>query len=246
MKRSFYQPLVVGALLLVAACQSTSTKPPTLPVERVQWEHVKDHCTGDSCPLFNGDTLIYANHAPLNHAIEARLVELADPEARFSQIRTLKAVEQGFLKQAQPNWQNYVQAKERAYHNDVLVLELSSYLYTGGAHGQPGRGFMHYLPKEQRLVDFKDMLLPGQEARFWQLAEKAHRFWLHRNQLDIDTEYLTQWPFQQTPNVALLPEHVLLKYDVYAIAPYSSGHPELTIDYQALEGILDPRFLPNQ
>ena len=40
-----------------------------------------------------------------------------------------------------------------------------------------------------------------------------------------------------------LKDSVLLKYDVYSIAPYSSGHPELSIPHDQLEGIVSPEYL---
>ena len=120
--------------------------------------------------------------------------------------------------------------------------ELSSYLYTGGAHGRPGRGFINYDREQDRELELADVLLPGKEGAFWRAAAQAHQHWLLAN--EHDAEFSRQWPFQRTANVALLRDKVLLKYDVYSIAPYSSGHPELEIPYSELSGILKPVYLP--
>lgn len=48
------------------------------------------------------------------------------------------------------------------------------------------------------------------------------------------------------PHVALLKDNVVLKYDVYSIAPYSEGHVELKIPYSRLNGILKPQWFPAQ
>ena len=47
-------------------------------------------------------------------------------------------------------------------------------------------------------------------------------------------------------HVALLKDNVVLKYDVYSIAPYSEGHVELKIPYSRLNGILKPEWFPGR
>src|SRR5690606_19833115 len=151
-----------------------------------------------------------------------------------------------YLASAEPRWASYLQAKVREQHDDLIVIELSSYLQTGGAHGMPGRRFINYDRAQQRVLTLGDMLLPGQEQAFWQQAEVAHAAWLKRDQLDKDPEYLRHWPFQRDAHVALLRDQLLLKYDVYAIAPYSSGHPEIGIDYRTLKNILRAEWIPGR
>ena len=46
--------------------------------------------------------------------------------------------------------------------------------------------------------------------------------------------------------MALLKDNVVLKYDVYSIAPYSEGHIELKIPYSRLNGILKPEWFPGR
>ena len=64
--------------------------------------------------------------------------------------------------------------------------------------------------------------------------------WLVAN--EHGSEFAQQWPFRQTSNIALWKDGVLLKYDVYSIAPYSSGHPEVWVGYEAIEGLLARDF----
>lgn len=241
--------LVLSTSLLISACQTfapetSDTQSSPNNHSRQAWEHLKPGCQGQDCPLMNIDTLHYPNEPRLNQAIEQGLLQLANPDQQWPSATTLKEFEQTFLTTAEPRWANYVQAKQRAMANDLIVVELSSYLERGGAHGIPGRGFINYRPSSQSVITLQQMLIPGQEERFWAIAEHAHRLWLMRSQLDLDPEFSKAWPFQKTTHIALLPEHLLLKYDVYAIAPYSSGHPEIAIDYSALRGILKPEFMP--
>ena len=236
---------VLLSSLLLGACQTTSNLNTPAEYTRNTWEHQPADCTGKQCPLFNADTLTYADEAPLNAAMQQRLLKLGQFD-QWPATADLAQLEQQFLSRASKGWENYLQAKERQQYGDFIIIELSSYLFTGGAHGMPGRGFINYQRSQDRVLSLEDLLLPGQEARFWQIAEKAHRFWLHHHDLDADPEYMRQWPFQRTPHIALLQDKLILKYDVYSIAPYSSGHPELAINYAELNGVFKPEFLPGK
>jgi len=69
---------------------------------------------------------------------------------------------------------------------------------------------------------------------------------LINSHLGNDPQFVKDWPFQKTPNVALLKDKVVLKYDVYSIAPYSEGNVELSIPYSRLNGIIKPEWLPGR
>ena len=238
------QTLVVISLsLLISACQHFGGEAP-VEVRQIVSEQRPAGCpeTDERCPLVNIDTQLFATEPALNALIDQRLrkMTLNSPDATIP--ATLESYQEVFLRVAEPGWSSYLQAKLREQHGPLLVVELSSYLHTGGAHGMPGRGFINYDRNQDRELKLADVLLPGKEGAFWRAAAKAHQQWLLMNPQDADS--LRQWPFQQTANVAFLGDKVLLKYDVYSIAPYSSGHPELEIPYSELSGILQPAYLP--
>ncbi len=212
---------------------------PAEPRQHISEQHAAT-CpeTDDSCPLVNIDTQTFASEPALDALIDRRLRQMTinTPDAELPV--SLEAYQQSFLRDARPGWSSYLQAKLIDQYDSVLVVELSSYLYTGGAHGMPGRGFINYDRRTDRELKLADVLLPGKEGAFWRAAAEAHQRWLAAN--GHDAEFSRHWPFQQTTNVALLHDRVLLKYDVYSIAPYSSGHPMLEIPYGALEGIVQP------
>lgn len=240
----FRQSFVLIALsLLLSACQHFSGEPP-VEVRQIISEQRPAGCSeqDESCPLVNIDTQLFTDEPALNALIDERLrkMTLNSPDAELP--ATLEGYQQDFLRDAEPGWSSYLQAKLREQHDSLLVVELSSYLYTGGAHGMPGRGFINYDRQQDRELELADILLPGKEGAFWRVAALAHQRWLLANQ--HDAEFSQRWRFQRTANVALLRDKVLLKYDVYSIAPYSSGHPELEIPYSELSGILKPAYLP--
>ncbi|WP_407292869.1 RsiV family protein [Stutzerimonas zhaodongensis] len=234
---------VAAFSLIISGCQHLGGESP-VKVRQILSEQRQAGCPeqDDSCPLVNIDTQLFENEPVLNALIDQRLREMTvnTPDAQVPP--SLEGYQQAFLQDAEPGWISYLQAKLREQHGSMLVVELSSYLHTGGAHGMPGRGFINFDREQDRELKLADVLLPGKEGAFWRVAAKAHQQWLLAN--EHDAAFSRQWPFQQTSNVALLRDNILLKYDVYSIAPYSSGHPELEIPYNELSGILKPAFLP--
>ena len=233
---------LIAFSLLIGGCQHFGGEPP-VEVRQILSEQRPAGCPAqdDSCPLVNIDTQLFENEPALNALIDQRLREMTVNSPDTEVPVSLEGYQQAFLREAEPGWSSYLQAKLREQHAPLLVVELSSYIHTGGAHGMPGRGFINFDRAQDRELKLADVLLPGKEGAFWRVAAKAHQQWLLAN--EQDAAFSRQWPFQQTSNVAFLRDKVLLKYDVYSIAPYSSGHPELEIPHEALKGIIQPEYL---
>ncbi|OAI94499.1 RsiV family protein [Pseudomonas putida] len=232
--------------LALGACQSVfqpnMRKP--LEVKREAWEHIKPGCSASDCPLVNIDTLHFPAQPQLDAVIERRLLQFAAAGGPLP--TSLKAYEERFLRSAQSRNSSYLQAKVREQHDGLVIIELSSYLDTGGAHGNPGRAFINWSRQQEKVLTLQDMLVPGQEETFWKTAQEAHRGWLISTKMDQDPEFVKNWPFQKTPNIALTYGAVVLKYDVYAIAPYAMGHVELKIPYPRLNGVIKPELFPGR
>lgn len=240
----------LGALcLLLGACQSFF-KPglgEPLDATHVKFEHLQAGCQGEQCPLFNLDTLKFDDEAPLNEAIEAQLLDLARSAPDEPRPASLESYEKTFLATAKPGWSSYLQAKVREQHDGLVIVELSSYLFSGGEYGRPGRAFINYDRRLHKVLSLPDVLLPGQEKAFWDTARLAHQAWIVQNKLlEQDPNFAKDWPFQQTPHFALTFGALTLKYDIDRIAPHSVGHPELKIPYPRLNGIVKPYYFPGR
>lgn len=238
--------IALAALSLLAACQMIpGGQPERLAPQRITWEASAKGCSGERCSLVNVDTLHFPTQTPLDDAIEHALLAMTREGPDGALSSSLRGYADDLLRRAPEGRQTWLQAKLIDQHGDLAVIELSSYLYSGGAHGMPGRGFLHYSLGQQRLLALDELLLPGAEDAFWLVASEAHRRWLKAQQLDGDTGFRYDWPFQRTRNVALLEDRVLLKYEVYTLGPYSMGHPTLEIPYSRLRHILRPQYLPD-
>lgn len=235
----------LGLLLVLSACQSlSSSNTPPIAFRHDLSEIRAKGCQGEECPLVNIDTVFFPDEPVLNRLIDAHLRAMTLYQPQDSVPASLLAYQQEFLSHAEAGWGTWLQAKIRDWHGPVLVIELSSYLFQGGAHGIPGRAFINYQLEEHRALSLQDLVKPGKEGAFWRLVEAGHREWARKNHTEPLAEFLEHWPFRATPNIALLRNQVLLKYDVGEIAPYSSGHPEITLSYEQLKGVLRDRYLP--
>lgn len=238
------KPLIgAGLCLLLSACQSLRLDEPA-PYERHAWEHSQDGCHGEQCPLVNIDTLHFPDEPVLDRLIERRLLGLVAGGPDAPAPASLASYERAFLASARPGWSSYLQAKVREQVDGRILIELLSYLYTGGAHGMPGRGFIDFDRRQHKALTLSDLLQPGREEAFWDKAKEAHQRWLASQDFVVDEQFRHIWPFAKTSHIALTRRGVVLKYDVYRIAPYSSGHPELLIPYPQLNGILRAKYFP--
>ncbi|WP_445180004.1 RsiV family protein [Pseudomonas sp. McL0111] len=239
---------VAAIALTLGACANLFQPNYRTPLEttRDASETLKPGCANPDCPLVNIDTVHFAAEPALDGVIERRLLQMTRSEPNAPVAPTLAAYREQFLRNAGPRNSSYLQAKVREQHDGLVIVELSSYLDTGGAHGTPGRGFINYSRQQHKVLTLSDMLLPGQEDAFWKAAQVAHNSWLISTKLDQEADFVKSWPFVKTPNVALTYGAVVLKYDVSTIAPYALGHVELKIPYPRLNGILKPELFPGR
>lgn len=237
-----FKHLLLASFILLGACQMLPFGDQA-DYQRKAWEQRPAGCKGEDCARVNIDTLHFPGEPELDRLIERRLLEMTRLHADDPLPVSLQAYEREYLRNAEPEQSSYLQAQVREQHGGLIIIELSSYQYTGGAHGMPGRGFIIYERGGDRELELADLLLPGQEAAFWARAAEAHQRWLKEKGHAQDKEFVAFWQFQPTRNIALLRDSVLLKYDVYSIAPYASGHPELVIPKEMLRGVLKARYL---
>lgn len=257
--RGLSRSLLSGlALLALAACQHEQDAPPPerpqapLTIERVTRTLAEPDCAGDGCARIEADYLRFANDAALSAALERRLLAMGDGIGDGSEApaTSLEGYAQAFFDEAKEARADYPEAAPYdaslgatvvAAHDDLLVLELDAYLFTGGAHGMPLTQYLVVDQRRRAIVTLDDMLLPGRSEAFDAALARAHRRWLEAR--GEDQNFAAQWPLSRSDNVAPLDADVVVKYQVYDLGPYAIGQPELHIPYAELEGVFRPRYL---
>ena len=247
---------VAGALLLLSGCQAPETDTATrysLAYQPLKKHYVEPGCQSENCSQVQVSSLTFPDLPALTDELQTRLLTIAMGVTDEAGVPDEKwdNYAQEFFASAKENRatlpqfmtsEAQIEASVYAEHNDLLVLELTSYVYySGQAHGLPSTAFMVIDKRQQRAVSLDDMLIDGQQTAFRDALVQAHKRWMA--ELGYDDQYEVNWPLTENRNVAPLEDNWLVKFNVYEIAPYAAGQPELTIPLEALEGIAEPRYL---
>lgn len=129
--------------------------------------------------------------------------------------------------------------------NGFELLAIDSYIYTGGAHGMPYREYFIFDSNTHQQLTLDDILLPNQKKQFEKLAYNAYKQWVRDNiEQDIQS-YEQNWKFFLSENITFTDKGIDLLYQPYDIAAYAYGMPMLSISYEQLGGIIDPRYVPS-
>lgn len=251
--------LVVLVATLLTAChkkeepelQAVAEPAPPAPVvvqeflplqtETVAWERQQPKCKGKQCASVTVDVVRFPDNAELSALIEKELVGLIQGPLNQGEP-TLDGYATGFLARADKRSTASLRAGLLRQTGALVVVRLDTSLYTGGAHGIPVTAFLNYDRHLNRRLLLDDVVQDGRRPALVDLARKAHEAWLKQNSF-TDSAFVEQWPFVETDNFALGSQGLILAYNVYALAPYSAGQPELLLPYAELQGILRPEWI---
>jgi hypothetical protein len=249
-----------GALLVLSACAPSSPTVSRIPNQIAEqtrkdglfpqplvWQKNRPGCTGE-CPSLKVDSLIFPGVNDLTELIDSKLASMgmvaSETQPKAGNISQFEAY---YWNTAGPRDETLLAADIRYANKALTVLELSSWqYYTGAAHGNTATQFMVWDNTAHKTLGLDELLLPGARPAYEHALQQAHEQWLLQqpDALHDPQGYRRLWPFQPSNNAAPTDKGLLVKYNSYEIAPYSSGQPELLIPYNQLKGILRPAYLP--
>lgn len=255
--------LLIASALLTACASSPSSQPSLIPAETVDITRkdgvftqplarkiTKPGCKGE-CPTLQMDSLVFPGNTALTQYVDQQLAQMMranEGDGTGADYSTVDGFVNSYWKNAAARDEAQLYAKPRYRNKDLTVLELGvGYYATGAAHGTTRTQFVNWDNKAKKPLAFTEVVKSNQQATFNNRVQQAYMNWLKKqdlNEMDFN-QYLRVWPFQPSENIALTDAGVVVKYNSYELAPYSSGQPELLITYPQLQGILQPLFLPN-
>lgn len=255
-----------ASLALLAACGSAPPANISLPAagspqatasasigdvktQRIEWKGVKPGCTGE-CPTIEIDSVAFPDIPKLSQAVDHILASLTGVDSNLrGQYDTLSEYTQYFWRNAQGRDATLFKASVKDVAQGVVSVELHTNQYfTGAAHGIPATLYLNWQLAGGHLLRLDDLLIPGRRPGYVQALQQAHQKWLAGNE-DARRDpaaYNRMWPFQETDNVAVTRDGLVVKYDAYSIAPYSHGEPELLLPWSVLRGVVKPELLGGQ
>lgn len=233
---------------------NSNTKPNTVSgpnktpdVQTITLVKTKPDCKGNDCPVIKVKRLNFTGRDRFNTFLDKTMASMVQMESNQSQsFNTFNEFAEYFWRTAKPRDEVVIQASVIRGDENIVVIQLDGYIYSGGAHGMSTTQYINWLPKTDRLLSLETMLLPNKMRAFQALLKKQYDIWLRQNREAISNpdSYKKKWPFVENDNAALLKEGVAITYDPYAIAPYSFGRPTLIVPFKDLKGILRPELLP--
>ncbi|OSZ82697.1 hypothetical protein CAP35_05390 [Chitinophagaceae bacterium IBVUCB1] len=142
------------------------------------------------------------------------------------------------------SWMNYASSSEMKVvmnDNDWIVFEMSSYGYTGGAHGNYGVSYMNIDMQQKRVWKMEDILLVDTTALQTLLEAEARKYYNMSANAKLEDNYLTD-KILPNGNVFITHTGIAFVYNPYEIASYAQGIISLYIPYSKLQALLQPAF----
>lgn len=136
-----------------------------------------------------------------------------------------------------------IDVKEIYRSSEIISLELSQYLYTGGAHGNGSTTFLNVDPKDGRTLSFEDIFVDGNE--FEKFAEKKFR---EKNNIP-PSESINSTGFWFEEDAFYLPKTVgftldslVFIYNNYEITSYADSPVEFKVPRSEANQFLKPQY----
>ncbi|MGB5818578.1 MAG: DUF3298 domain-containing protein [Saonia sp.] len=184
----------------------------------------------------------------INNALKEEVISLLtfDDEINATTItEAITSFKNGFqeLKNIYPEeaigWEAKIEGKVSYESTTMLTIELSSYLFTGGAHGYSAIRFLNFNKKEG--AELEDWELFESKKDFIRFAEAKFRI-----QEDIPQDSpINSTGFMFEKNEFYLPENIgftkdgiQLHYNQYDVASYADGPIVLTLPYNEVKNYL--------
>lgn len=127
---------------------------------------------------------------------------------------------------------------------DFISIEWDSYFFTGGAHGNTYTTYLNFDTQTGEQIDIESLI--NNFDSFENFVEEAFRK-EHKISKDVSINDTGFWfdndTFYVSNNVGFTNEKIIIVYNTYEIAPYSTGAITLEIPLEEIEPFLNDSVL---
>jgi hypothetical protein len=235
-----------GGPIMTASTTPVIVAPPELATKPINMTFKGARCLNKQCGTLTIRSVVFNEFKDFSAFIDISLSTMAALDSNtVTPYRGLESLGIYFTETASPKSDVVLEAKVLRNSPTIVVVALSSYIFSGGANGQSSTQYLNWLPDFNRLIGLQTMLIAEGMPAYTAVLEKAHQNWLEQNREAIGNieQFKKQWPFKPSDNVALLAQGLEVSFDPFTIAPKSFGEPKILIPYAQLEGVLRPEYL---
>lgn len=122
-----------------------------------------------------------------------------------------------------------------------VTFSLTSYLYTGGAHGMPFTAYVTLDRASGKVYETTDIFPSNVLPKLRQIVNRHLTRAEANGEIGLfdKSEYGGSYPLPAS-GVALTGKGVVFQYQAYEIAPYASGQPKVEVPYAEVYSIMTP------
>jgi hypothetical protein len=235
-----------GGPITTASTTPVIVAPPELATKPINMTFKGARCLNKQCGALTIRSVAFTEFKDFSTFVDISLATMASLDNNTVPLyRGLESLGIYFTETASPKSDVVLDAKVLRNSPTIVVVALSSYIYSGGANGQSSTQYLNWLPDFNRLIGLQTMLIADGMPAYTAVLEQAHQNWLEQNREAIGDleEFKKQWPFKPSDNVALLAQGLEVSFDPFTIAPKSFGEPKILIPYSQLEGVMRLEYL---
>ena len=130
-------------------------------------------------------------------------------------------------------WEAQIDGELMYQSSDVISLSITTYMNTGGAHGNLNISFLNFNAQTGKQLRNEDLL--EDYLAFTSLAKK----YFEEEISDKKELYFEPDNFKLPENIGFNEDGVILLYNTYEVAPYATGITEIYIPWKELRNSLN-------
>lgn len=133
----------------------------------------------------------------------------------------------------------------------IVVIRMSAYEYTGGAHGNPSFAFFQYDTQAERMIGEEEILINKKDPALTLIVSDTL---IEKPQYSFEDSGVKKSVFfdvdedksvfiknvSENGSISFGEKGVIFKYGAYAIGPYVIGEPEVEIPFNQVKAYLTP------
>jgi hypothetical protein len=219
---------------------------PALATRAIKMAFKGKNCLNNLCGKLTITSVAFIESEEFSNFIDLSLATMASVDSNsVPPYQGLESLGAYFVETASPRTDVVLQAKVLRNSPTIVVMALSSYIFSGGANGQSSTQYLNWLPDFNRLATLQSIAIPERMPQFIEVLKAAHQNWLMQNRDAMGSmeQFSKQWPFKPSYNVAIMQQGLQVSYDPFTIAPKSFGEPKIFIPYDQLQTFMRPEFL---